>query len=197
MRAESRQIQRTNAGAGHNPLSVRLSADQRLELNVTSAFIELVITSLTLWSKEADRVKAGRGSDAPFRVRNRTGLTILLWPEVSDLNKPVTGVKRLDDGADVPWRFEDRKHQRDVSDLRETNCRHIDIPEHFCCATQCVWLAIAGYAVGVLTRYINRQGRRACAQPSPTTRQGLAPAYMRDQAGEQHQDHHLPVDRQY
>jgi vacuolar protein sorting-associated protein 13A/C len=103
------------AGPGLNPLNIRLSAAERLELNVTSAFIELVITSLTVWNKEADRVKEGRGTDAPFRVRNRTGLTILLWPEQTDLNKPVTGVKRLDDGADVPWRFEDRKSTRDVS----------------------------------------------------------------------------------
>jgi hypothetical protein len=103
-----------STGPGVNPINIRLSAAERLELNLTSAFIELGITSLTVWNKEAERVKEGRGTDAPFRVRNRTGLTILLWPEQNDLNKPVTGVKRLDDGADVPWRFEDRKSTRDV-----------------------------------------------------------------------------------
>ena len=71
---------------------------------------------MTIWSKEGDSVREGRGSDSPFRVRNRTGLTILLWPEQNDLNKQVTGVKRLDDGADVPWRFEDRRQTRDVGD---------------------------------------------------------------------------------
>ena len=103
------------AGPGQNLISVRLTAAERLELNLTSAFIELAITSVTVWNKERHRVKEGaRGTDAPFRVRNRTGLTILLWPEQHDLNKQVTGVKRLDDGADVPWRFEDRRHTRDV-----------------------------------------------------------------------------------
>ena len=115
--ADVKQVNRVTAGPGENPLNIRLSAAERLELNLTSAFIELGITSLTVWNKEADRVKEGRGTDAPFRVRNRTGLTILLWPEQTDLNKPVTGVKRLDDGADVPWRFEDRKSTRDVRDI--------------------------------------------------------------------------------
>ncbi|WVR05901.1 hypothetical protein IAU60_002927 [Kwoniella sp. DSM 27419] len=112
-------VNRTAAGAGQNPLEVKLSAAERLELNLSSAFIELAITTMTVWSREKDRAKEGRGSDAPFRVRNRTGLTILLWPEAADLKKTVTGVKRLDDGADVPWRFEDRKHTRDnVSAVR-------------------------------------------------------------------------------
>ncbi len=108
------KVNRTSAGPGQNPISIRLSAAERLELNVTSAFIELAITTMTVWSKKGDLVKEGRGSDAPFRVRNRTGLTILLWPEQNDLSKQVTGVKRLDDGADVPWRFEDRRSTRDV-----------------------------------------------------------------------------------
>lgn len=104
-----------SAGPHNNPLNVKLSARERLEVNLTSAFIELAITSMTIWSKEGERAMAGRGSDAPFRVRNLTGLSILIWPEATDLGKAVTGVKRLDDGADVPWRFEDRKHTREVS----------------------------------------------------------------------------------
>ncbi|ORY32314.1 hypothetical protein BCR39DRAFT_523905, partial [Naematelia encephala] len=116
------RVNRMSAGPDSNPLNVRLTASERLELNLTSAFIELAITTATVWSKEADRVKEGRGTDAPFRIRNRTGLTLLLWPEQRDLNKPVTGVKRLDDGADVPWRFEDRKYTRDnVSAVRHNS----------------------------------------------------------------------------
>ncbi|ODO11680.1 hypothetical protein I350_00464 [Cryptococcus amylolentus CBS 6273] len=113
------RVNRISAGAGHNPLNVKLSARERLEINLTSAFIELAITSMTVWSKEGERALAGKGSDAPFRIRNATGLTILLWPEGVDPNKPVTGVKRLDDGADVPWRFEDRKQTREnISSVR-------------------------------------------------------------------------------
>ncbi|WRT64162.1 uncharacterized protein IL334_001091 [Kwoniella shivajii] len=113
------RVNRLSAGPGHSPLNIRLSASERLEVNLSSAFIELAITAMTVWSREQERAKEGRGSDAPFRVRNRTGLTVLLWPEQADLSKQVTGVKRLDDGADVPWRFEDRRQTRDnVSAVR-------------------------------------------------------------------------------
>ena len=99
-------------------MNIRLSASERLELNATSAFIELAITTVTVWSKEADRIKEGRGLDAPFRARNRTGLAMKIWPEQRDLTKQVKHSKWLDDGADIPWRFEDRKATRDVSDRR-------------------------------------------------------------------------------
>lgn len=115
-------VNRVSAGPENNPLNVKLSARERLEVNLTSAFIELAITTMTVWSKEGERAMAGRGSDAPFRVRNLTGLSILIWPEATDLGKTVTGVKRLDDGADVPWRFEDRKHTREnISAVRHNS----------------------------------------------------------------------------
>nr|ODO02780.1 vacuolar protein sorting-associated protein vps13 [Cryptococcus depauperatus CBS 7855] len=107
-------VNRVTAGRDGKPLNVKFTARERLEINLSSAFIELAITTMTAWnSKEEERVMAGKGSDAPFRVKNLTGLTLLIWPEAADLNKDVTGVKRLDDGADVPWRFEDRKHTRE------------------------------------------------------------------------------------
>ncbi|EIW72804.1 hypothetical protein TREMEDRAFT_25659 [Tremella mesenterica DSM 1558] len=109
------RVTRSSAGPTSSPLSVRVSAAQRLELNLSSAFIELAITSMTVWSREAQKPRENRGQDAPFRIRNRTGLALLLWPEANDLNKPISGVKRLDDGADVPWRFEDRRHTREAS----------------------------------------------------------------------------------
>lgn len=118
------RVNRTSAGPGQNPLSVKLSAAERLELNLTSTFIELAITTATVWSKEADRIKEGRGNDAPFKIRNRTGLSMMIWPEPHDLSKEIkkNAAKTLDDGADVPWRFEDRKATRDnVSAIRHNS----------------------------------------------------------------------------
>ncbi|ORX35977.1 putative late endosome to vacuole transport-related protein [Kockovaella imperatae] len=110
------RVNRTTTGGGNAPLSVRFSATDRLEMNLTSAFIELAITLLTMWSNDSNKIKETRAndtSDAPFRIRNLTGLPILVWPEKRDTNAPVHGVKRLEDGADVQWRFEDRRSTRE------------------------------------------------------------------------------------
>ncbi|KAL7419546.1 Vacuolar protein sorting-associated protein 13 [Cryptotrichosporon argae] len=125
------RVMRTSATPGVNPLTIKLSADQRLELNVTSAFIELAITSMTVWSKEGSRVREGRrSSDAPFRVRNRTGMPIALWPERDgDTGEvPWTRRKELADGADVPWRFEDRKATRDNVSASRHNAFALQLP---------------------------------------------------------------------
>lgn len=110
------QVARTPTVTGASPLTVKLSAEQRLELSLTSAFIELGITSMTLASKgEIEKAKE-RGPVAPFRIRNQTGTTIAIWPESDDLTTiPWHKRKVLEDNADVPWFFEDRQAARDVS----------------------------------------------------------------------------------
>jgi vacuolar protein sorting-associated protein 13A/C len=85
---------------------------------MTSAFIELAITSITVWSKHGERIQTERGSDAPFRVRNRTGYSLLVWSDLGNGSKPKDSseVTQLEDDADIPWRFEDRKQMREVGD---------------------------------------------------------------------------------
>ena len=124
------RVNRTTLGAGSAPLSVRLTASERLELNLTSAFLELAITTVTLWTRDADRIKESRRSDsssAPFRIRNETGYPLLIWPELRDLTKEIHGVKRIDDGADIQWRFEDRKHSRENVSAARHNALGVQI----------------------------------------------------------------------
>ncbi len=84
---------------------------------MTATFIELAITTATIWSRDGEKIlKEGRGSAAPFVVHNRTGYSILVWSD-SDRkanSKPIS-VKRLGDGQSMPWRFDDHKHLREVS----------------------------------------------------------------------------------
>lgn len=94
-------------------MSVTFSSKERLELNVTSSFIELAITSYTQWTKESDRIlKNVRGGDAPYLVRNRTGYPIEIW---ADGGKTARARSRIEDGAEMRWRFEDYKTLREVS----------------------------------------------------------------------------------
>lgn len=93
---------------------------------MTAAFIELAITSATVWNQQHERVQhEGRGVDAPFVVRNRTGYTLLVWADSdkssrsSSQNKSVQ-VRRLGDNEAIPWRFQDHKRQREVSHMPET-----------------------------------------------------------------------------
>lgn len=135
------QVSRTPTIGGAAPLTVRVSAEQRLEVSLTSAFIELGITSMTLVSKgEAEKARE-RGPVAPFRIRNHTGTTIAIWPESGGDYTTIPWHKRkvLEDNADVPWFFEDRQALRDVS------LRHAPAltQERLCIPAQRIWTRAA------------------------------------------------------
>ncbi|GAA5898641.1 hypothetical protein JCM6882_000886 [Rhodosporidiobolus microsporus] len=92
-------------------MAVNVSSKKRLELNLTSTFIELALTASTLLSREGDEVfKKPRGSNAPFLVKNRTGYPISLWSENADA---AAQGQRLADGQDIPWRFDDWRVARE------------------------------------------------------------------------------------
>ncbi|GAA5827080.1 hypothetical protein JCM11251_002234 [Rhodosporidiobolus azoricus] len=92
-------------------LAVNVTSKKRLELNVTSSFIELALTTSTLLDREGDQVfKKPRGSNAPFLVKNRTGYPISLWSENAEA---AAQGQRLGDGQDIPWRFGDWRVARE------------------------------------------------------------------------------------
>lgn len=83
-------------------------------MNLTSTFIELALTSAAMLGREGDKVfTKPRGANAPFLIKNRTGYPLSLWSEASG-DKGV-GAERLEDGKDVPWRFDDWRTMREVS----------------------------------------------------------------------------------
>jgi hypothetical protein len=106
------QVSRT---AASGLLAITLSSRKRLELNITSTFIELALTTVAIMGREGDKtLTRARGINAPFLIRNRTGYPLSLWSESTD--KPdKASTERLADGADVPWRFDDWKKMREVS----------------------------------------------------------------------------------
>ncbi|BGP21450.1 Vacuolar protein sorting-associated protein 13 [Rhodotorula toruloides] len=92
-------------------LAVDVFSKKRLELNVTSTFIEVAMTTMSIMDREGDKVfKKPRGSNAPFLIKNRTGYPLSLWSESADAGAQG---QRLDDGGDVPWRFDDWRTARE------------------------------------------------------------------------------------
>lgn len=97
-------------------LTAGLSSASRLDVNVTTTFVELALSTMRIWNKEGDRVlKRGRGGNAPYRIVNRTGNTLQVWSEVdSGPRSKETKNAKLTDGTESEWRFDDWKTMRDV-----------------------------------------------------------------------------------
>jgi len=94
-----------------------LSARERLDLNLSTTFAELAITTLNMWGIEGEHVlQKARGSYAPYRIRNRTGSPIFIWSDIdgNTNTKDVPAVKILNDQT-IDWRFDDWKTMREVT----------------------------------------------------------------------------------
>ncbi|RDB28887.1 Vacuolar protein sorting-associated protein 13 [Hypsizygus marmoreus] len=95
--------------------NVTLSARDRLDVNLSTTFAELVTTTLNVIGTEGEQaLKKPRGTYAPYRIRNRTGSPIFIWSDMdSSLStRDVTAVKVLNDQT-VDWRFDDWKTMRE------------------------------------------------------------------------------------
>lgn len=98
-----------------------MSSRERLDVNLSAAFAELVATTWKMWGKEGDRVlQRARGSYAPYRIWNRTGYPISVWaaPDATASNKHSARVPsrtKIAHGQTVDWRFGDWQTQREVS----------------------------------------------------------------------------------
>ncbi|KDE03795.1 hypothetical protein MVLG_05736 [Microbotryum lychnidis-dioicae p1A1 Lamole] len=91
-------------------LSITLSSQERLELNITSTFIELGLTTQAIVGREGEKLLTrARGSQAPFLIKNRTGYPLSLWSEGNNGGD----AHRLADGDDAPWRFNDWRAMRE------------------------------------------------------------------------------------
>ena len=93
-----------------------LSSRERLDLNVSTTFTELAITTMKMLGKEGEHTLAkARGSYAPYRIQNRTGSQIFIWADTDgrgSANDPAA-VEIANDQT-VDWRFDDWKTMREV-----------------------------------------------------------------------------------
>ncbi|KAF7310912.1 hypothetical protein HMN09_00634500 [Mycena chlorophos] len=96
-------------------MALSLSSRERLDLNLTTTFAELAVTTFNTWTKQGEFVlQKARGSYAPYRICNRTGSAVFIWAD-TDGNasaKDVPAVKIPHDET-VDWRFDDWKTMRE------------------------------------------------------------------------------------
>ncbi|KAG6842210.1 hypothetical protein C0991_000180 [Blastosporella zonata] len=91
-----------------------LSARERLDVNLSTTFAQLVTTSVKLWGKEEEyALQKPRGTYAPYRIRNRTGSTILVWSDVDTPGIKDLGALKILNDETVEWRFDDWKTMRE------------------------------------------------------------------------------------
>ena len=88
--------------------------------------MELAISLSETWSNESSQIlRTARGGDAPYRIRNLTGIPLNIWSDSdgqSHLNSS-TVVKLLENEI-TDWRFEDWRTMREVM-VNMTACRFL------------------------------------------------------------------------
>lgn len=87
-----------------------------MDLNISTTFVEVALTTLTTWSQEGAFVlQKARGTYAPYRIQNQTGAPIFVWSDTDSTanTKDVDAVKILHDQS-IDWRFDDWKTMREV-----------------------------------------------------------------------------------
>lgn len=93
-----------------------LSSRERLDLNISTTFTELAITTMKMLGKEGEHVLSkARGSSAPYRIQNSTGSPISIWSDTDGTSnaKDPAAVRVAQDQV-VDWRFDDWKTMREV-----------------------------------------------------------------------------------
>ena len=96
-----------------DPMYIKLISNRSMNVNVTHTFLESATATLQLWDKQKESAYHGeRGTVAPYKLRNCTGYRLHVWNRESP-EKMV--VKTLENGAEMPWWFEDWRERREVS----------------------------------------------------------------------------------
>ncbi|GAA6061937.1 hypothetical protein JCM10212_001505 [Sporobolomyces blumeae] len=108
-------------------LSIDVSSKKRLELNLTSSFIDIALTTSTLLDRAGDQIfRKPRGSNAPFLIKNRTGYPLSLKNE-HDKGRDKDSAVQLADGKDIPWRFDDWRTMRENVNATSHNSLNIGL----------------------------------------------------------------------
>lgn len=111
--AKSKQVLKDDLSGG---LKVTLLSRERLDLNISTTFTELAITTMNMLGKDNEQVLAkARGSYAPYRIQNCTGSAIYIWSDTDGSgNATDPAAVKIAHDQTVDWRFDDWKTMREV-----------------------------------------------------------------------------------
>lgn len=102
--------------------SYKFESKKRLEVNLSSTFIDIANTTMSQLSHEADSViNMDRGARAPFLIKNRTGHHIQIQAGTSSRSSALKEPTRIDNGRDLPWRFDDWRTMREVRVISDSS----------------------------------------------------------------------------
>ncbi|KAF3939918.1 hypothetical protein ABW19_dt0203018 [Dactylella cylindrospora] len=105
-------------------LAIELFSRKMMELTITTQSIVLVSKAAQFLSQSDDVLTKPRGADAPYRIRNHTGYPVHVWADLES-GSSTSMAKRLEDGEEAPWRFEEwekmREHGRITDDYENLN----------------------------------------------------------------------------
>lgn len=94
-------------------LRLQVSSNDRLEFNITTTFIELLLSASSTWSVNDPRSSLReRGGTPPYKIRNETGSSVQIWSNSETVSGPSVV---LQDGQSIDWRFDDWRSLREVS----------------------------------------------------------------------------------
>ncbi|KAF8898743.1 hypothetical protein BD779DRAFT_1795358 [Infundibulicybe gibba] len=95
-------------------LSLTLSARERLDVNLSTTFAELALTTIKTWGAEGAKIlQKDRGAYAPYRIKNSTGAALLVWPDTDNSTQGDNAAIKILNNEIIDWRFDDWKTMRE------------------------------------------------------------------------------------
>ncbi|KAG2023495.1 hypothetical protein CC2G_001143 [Coprinopsis cinerea AmutBmut pab1-1] len=96
-------------------MNVSLSASEKLDINLSTTFVELALTTVNTWSKEgAEVLQKPRGVYAPYRIRNCTGTPVVVWSDAEhNAQLSEDSMVKIANNQIVDWRFGDWRTTRE------------------------------------------------------------------------------------
>jgi vacuolar protein sorting-associated protein 13A/C len=87
-----------------------------LDLNITSTFIELALGATAGFNEaSANPQRIDRADEAPYKIRNRTGVDLMLWHDTDGNSRiPHDQGSKLKNNDITEWRFDDPKTMREA-----------------------------------------------------------------------------------